>query len=87
MSYETVNRPVEFPGTDEERRANRATHHFASYDHEEPPECMDCMARTYHVAADYPCGTEPPRETVVTPAGLTDAVLRMKVAAAAPRVA
>lgn len=61
MSYE-VDRPVEFSGTDEERDANRATHCWM-YDHEEPPRCTYCDAATYHVAADYPCGEEPPRET------------------------
>lgn len=56
-----VNAPLPFQGTEEERWANRATHHFSYYDHEEPAECIDCCARTYHVAADYPCGVEPPR--------------------------
>lgn len=64
MSEYTINRPVAFPGTEEERLANRATHSFFVYDPEEPMECMNCCARTYHVAADYPCGQEPPRETV-----------------------
>lgn len=59
-----INRPVAFAGTDAERLANRATHHFVVYDPEEPPECLDCCAKSWHVAADYPCGEEPPRETV-----------------------
>lgn len=63
-AIETVNRPVRFTGTEEQRIANRASHNFTYYDHEEPAECTDCCARTYHVAADYPCGQEPPRETV-----------------------
>lgn len=62
---EVVNRPVAFPGTAEEKRANYATHHWVCWDQEEPMECMDCCAKTWHVAADYPCGEEPPRETVV----------------------
>jgi hypothetical protein len=56
-------RPVRFKGTEEERLANRATHHFVSYG-EEPPECVDCLARSYHATADYPCGTEAPREVL-----------------------
>jgi hypothetical protein len=53
-----VNRPVAFPGTEEEKAANFRTHHFIGIDR----RCMDCDCKTWHVAADYPCGTEPPRE-------------------------
>lgn len=64
MSIETVNRPVAFSGTDEERLANYRSHHWVTWDPEECPECVDCCAKSWHVAADYPCGTEPPREEV-----------------------
>lgn len=57
-----MNAPIKFQGSEEERLVNRLTHNFVSFDPEEPMECMDCCARTYHVAADYPCGVEPPRE-------------------------
>jgi hypothetical protein len=52
-----VNVPVPFPGTAEERAANRATHFFGGID----GRCFDCDSRPTHVAADYPCCVEPPR--------------------------
>jgi hypothetical protein len=58
-----LNRPVAFPGTPAEAAANRETHWWMWY--EEGSECERCAARGYHVAASYPCGQEPPRETVV----------------------
>lgn len=61
---QTVNRPVAFPGTQEERNANRETHHMVQWSYDDAPECTDCCARSYHVAFDYPCGQEPPRETI-----------------------
>lgn len=59
-----VNRPVAFAGTESERAANYRTHDWCVVDPEEPMRCMTCDAKTWHVAASYPCGTEPPRETV-----------------------
>lgn len=53
------NRPVPFPGTRAQKDANYWTHHWITYDEER--ECADCFAKSWHVAADYPCGTEPPR--------------------------
>lgn len=64
MSY-TVNRPVPFPGTPAEARANFHTHDWIVYDPEEVPECGRCCAKTWHEVAKYPCGKEPPRETIV----------------------
>jgi hypothetical protein len=61
----TVNRPVRFTGSDAERARNRATHCFVTVDHEEPQVCMDCDCKTWHVSADYPCGSAVPRETLV----------------------
>lgn len=58
----TVNRPVKFPGTPEERRANRNTHGFM-WDHEDA-RCWRCDVRPSHVSADYPCGADVPREVV-----------------------
>ena len=63
----TVNQPVRFKGTDAERMANFRTHDWITYDPEEVPECGDCCAKTWHAAASYPCGHEPPRETVEVP--------------------
>lgn len=60
----TVNRPVAFPGTEAEKRANYATHCFVSWDPDDCTRCTYCDCKTWHVAADYPCGQEPPRETV-----------------------
>lgn len=57
----TVNRPVEFLGTEAERVANRATHQYAW---DSDPRCIYCDCKPWHVAADYSCGVEPPRETV-----------------------
>jgi ketosteroid isomerase-like protein len=72
MAGVTYSRPVRFAGTDAEREANRATHHFHTYCYGEDDfetRCVDCDCKTWHAAADYPCGTEPPREVVteVTP--------------------
>lgn len=56
--------PKPFDGTDEERDANRATHHWVQ-DSIISLVCAHCDAKGWHVAADYPCGTEPPRIIVV----------------------
>lgn len=64
-NIQTINRPVAFSGTEDERKANRATHNFCNFEIGEAAECSDCCARTYHVAADYPCGVEPEREVVI----------------------
>jgi len=56
--------PVPFDGTDEERAANRETHFFISFDPDEGQRCSGCDCRPSHVAADYPCGENPPRATV-----------------------
>lgn len=60
----TITHPQEFPGTEEEAKANRATHFFFSFD-EEPARCSDCDCRSSSVVADWPCGTDVPRVTVV----------------------
>ena len=57
-----IDRPVEFPGTDEEARANNTTHAWM-FDGD-VMVCMDCDSKSWHVAASYPCGEEPPREIV-----------------------
>lgn len=60
----TVNRPVKFLGTREQAQANFATHEFVQIDMWDY-RCHKCDCKPHHVAADYPCGEEPPRETVV----------------------
>jgi hypothetical protein len=55
-----MNVPVPFPGTAEEAAANYRTHFFGGID----GRCYDCDSRPSHVAADYPCGTNPPRMLV-----------------------
>ena len=57
-----IDRPVEFPGTDEEARANHRTHAWIFDGDTEV--CMDCDAKSWHRVASYPCGQEPPREVV-----------------------
>ena len=57
-------RPVAFSGTESERQANIESHNWFSFDPEETPECMTCCAKRGGTVAQWPCGTEPPRETV-----------------------
>lgn len=59
-----INRPVAFPGTAEEAAANYQTHDWIVESPEEPLRCAVCDCKFWHVAANYPCGVEPPRETV-----------------------
>lgn len=54
-----MNVPQPFDGTPEERMANVQTHHWVADGDE--IVCLDCDAKIWHVAASYPCGTEPPR--------------------------
>lgn len=49
--------PCTFPGTREEREANRGTHLF---DWEEQ-RCVNCDARSGGFAAEWPCGSDVPR--------------------------
>lgn len=62
MATVIVSMPVPFQGTDEERKANFYTHDWCPIPQEEVIECNQCATRSYHVAALYPCGVEPPRE-------------------------
>lgn len=66
MSYGTDPLPVDVPkrfdGTPEEARANFDTHQWVTDG--DTPTCAKCDARTYHEAANYPCGVEPPRVIV-----------------------
>lgn len=57
-----VSRPVAFPGTEEEKAANRLSHSFDYGDPDGDCRCYGCDARPSHVASDYPCGAHVPRE-------------------------
>lgn len=59
----TLNRPIPFQGTPEEAEANYHSHTFSGED----DRCFACDCKPWHKAADYPCGVEPPRETVEYP--------------------
>jgi len=63
--YFDLNRPVPFSGTDEEREQNRKTHDWNYTDDEE--RCWTCDSKSWHEAANYPCGVEPEREWVKIP--------------------
>lgn len=63
----TLDRPRDFDGTLEEIRENRETHRWAAYDDE--VVCARCDASNWSVAADYPCGIDPPREIITYPEG------------------
>jgi len=55
-----VNRPVKFAGTREQAGENLLTHEWDGGPDE--IRCRNCDIKIWHVAADYPCGTEPSRE-------------------------
>jgi hypothetical protein len=57
-----IDRPIRFAGSAAEASANFNTHDFAWGD--EDTRCVNCDCKTTHAAADYPCGTNPPRETI-----------------------
>jgi hypothetical protein len=58
-----LNRPQGFPGTEEEKAANRLTHNF---DYSDPGDarCFNCDCRPGGIIAQWPCGQEPPREVI-----------------------
>lgn len=59
-----INRPIRFEGTTQQKRANFNTHSWDGGWGEETRICRDCGSKDWHAAAEYPCGVEPPRETV-----------------------
>lgn len=61
----TVNAPVPFAGTPEEREANYNTHAFDP----EYARCVYCDCRPWGRVAEYPCGAEVPRADFTTPVG------------------
>lgn len=56
---QTINRPVPFSGTEEQKQANRLSH----WGIEGRCDKCDCNMHWGEVR-NYPCGQEPPRETV-----------------------
>ena len=66
----TIDRPVPFPGTKEERDANFRSHRWWPISDDEIL-CAECDSKPWHAAAFYPCGAWVPRETAtVDPADL-----------------
>ena len=57
MGPRIVSVPAEFPGTAEEKRANRLSHHI------DPmfQRCVECDCRPWGRVAEWPCGAEVPR--------------------------
>ena len=55
----TIDEPIPFAGTDEEARANYASHLFVGND---DPSCVRCDSRPFFLSASYPCGAEIPRQ-------------------------
>lgn len=59
----TCSAPARFPGTPEEREANRRTHWFdPQFD-----RCVDCDCRPWGRIAEWPCGTRVPRVEITQP--------------------
>jgi len=56
-----MSAPIPFDGSPEEAKYNFNTHQWQTFDPSEPPVCGACDSKMWHVAADYPCGEEPPR--------------------------
>lgn len=59
-----INRIVEFQGTLEDKQRNYATHIFDDGIYGDDPRCVGCDCRPWGRYAEYPCGTEVPREEV-----------------------
>lgn len=51
-----------FPGTQAEKKANVATHHWAADD--DSVRCMTCDCRYGSISSEWECGKEIPREVV-----------------------
>lgn len=61
MPY-TVNEPVPFGGTEQEAQQNFDSHGWSFADGE--MRCWNCDSKSWHVAAQYPCGANVPRHDV-----------------------
>jgi hypothetical protein len=60
MATTTINLPMPFPGSPEERHANYLSHSFL-WDDEGDTRCAFCDCRPSYVSADWPCMAEVPR--------------------------
>lgn len=78
----TLNRPVKFPGTDAQAKANFHTHYWTTPDGENY-SCGRCDAKPWHAAAEYPCGEEPERETITFTPNYVDGCESCDIAKAA----
>jgi len=56
----SVDEPIPFSGSDEEKTANTQTHYFTAGS----DRCAKCDCKVWHKAFEYECGTEPPRQIV-----------------------
>jgi hypothetical protein len=56
--------PKPFDGSAEDAQSNFDSHTWVQED-EFTVVCSVCDSKNWHVAANYPCGTEPPRTTIV----------------------
>ncbi len=65
--------PKPFPGSEAEKIANHATHHFVPVDEGTAIRCFNCEASLWGVTADYACGAAIPRDHHDLPAWLTAA--------------
>lgn len=54
----TTTAPAPWPGTEDEKRANRRTHWFGPED-----RCERCDCRPWGRTAEWPCGASIPRVT------------------------
>ena len=60
--------PVPNRADDQRIRRNRNTHQWMTLDNEDW-SCLVCDCKDWHVAAEYPCGQEPPRTSGRIPVG------------------
>jgi hypothetical protein len=58
MSY-TINEPIPFNGTEQERRANYGSHDWTSFNGE--IVCFSCDCKPWYESSYYPCGVDVPR--------------------------
>ena len=56
-----INMPMQFPGSEEQIKLNRATHDFYDWNGDGDARCMECDRKPWHISADWPCGFSVPR--------------------------
>lgn len=55
-----LSRPKSWPGSENTRERNWVSHNWAT----EEGRCFTCEARMFGIAAEWPCGSDVPRENV-----------------------